>query len=145
MGEEYFFHFFSFQRKKSLARLNIPIYYGSMTYEEALTQIGVDVESTLTRFSGNSSLMQRFVLKFPQDKTLAALKAAVEKKDYHELEETSHTLKGVSGNLGFTELYKQSAALCNAVREGQYAKADELSPKVIELADSIVAVLSSVQ
>lgn len=116
-----------------------------MTYEEALTQIGVDVESTLTRFSGNSSLMQRFVLKFPQDKTLAALKAAVEKKDYHELEETSHTLKGVSGNLGFTELYKQSAALCNAVREGQYAKADELSPKVIELADSIVAVLSSVQ
>lgn len=116
-----------------------------MTYDEAIEKIGLDKEGTLKRFSGNEALMKKFVLKFTQDKTLSGLKLAVQNKDYPSIEETSHTLKGVSGNLGFTKLYEDSAALCNAVREKDFSKADSLAPKVIELCESINGILSSVE
>ena len=108
-----------------------------MTYEQALTQIGVDKEETLQRFSGNEELMKKFIKKFPQDKTTSELEKAALEKDYKAIEETAHTLKGLSGNLGFSKLFELSSALVNAIRAKDYYTADQLSPKIIDLSHSI--------
>jgi HPt (histidine-containing phosphotransfer) domain-containing protein len=115
-----------------------------MTYEEALQEIGVDISVILNRFSGNNGLMEKFVRKFPQDNTFNELKAAIAAKKYDDIETTAHTLKGVSGNLGFTELYTQSAALITAIREKRFADADKLCPVVVEICGKINDILSQI-
>ena len=115
-----------------------------MTFNEAITEIGVNTEETLRRFSGNAGLMEKFIRKFPQDNTLPQLEAAIAVKDYTAIEETAHTLKGVSGNLGFTQLYELSAALVNAVRAKDFATADELSPKVTARCHVVLDILSKI-
>jgi HPt (histidine-containing phosphotransfer) domain-containing protein len=115
-----------------------------MTFNEAITEIGVNTEETLRRFSGNAGLMEKFIRKFPQDNTLQSLEAAIAAKDYQAIEETAHTLKGVSGNLGFTKLYELSAALVTAVRAKDYAKADELSPQVTEKCHEVLDTLAKI-
>ena len=116
-----------------------------MTFEEALTKIGVNTSDVLARFSGNESLMKKFILKFPQDKSFPDTKAALASGDKKALEISAHTLKGVSGNLGFSELYETSAALVNAVRAGEEEKIKPLGEKVALLGDTIISILSQVQ
>lgn len=116
----------------------------SMKFYEALEKININKEETLRRFSGNEALMQRFVCKFPQDKTFNELKAAIANKDMKAIELTAHTLKGTSGNLGFTKLYELSTELVNAVRAGDNAKVEEFSPKVIDEGTFIIDVLNQV-
>src|SRR5574344_2484752 len=116
-----------------------------MTFNEAINTIGVNTEETLRRFSGNQALMEKFIRKFPQDTTLESLEAAIASKDYKSIEETAHTLKGLSGNLGFTELYELSTALVTAVRTSDYAKADGLSPQVTSKAHTLRDIISQIQ
>jgi len=105
-----------------------------MTFDEATDKIGVDKEETLRRFSGNTELMERFIKKFPEDTTFNELQEALKAKNWTDIENTAHTLKGVSGNLGFHELYTLSAALVTAIREKNYTEADKLSPQTVDTA-----------
>jgi len=52
-----------------------------MTFTEAITEIGVNTEETLRRFSGNKDLMEKFIRKFPQDNTISDLEAAIAAKN----------------------------------------------------------------
>ena len=125
--------------------LAISLYNINMTFEQALEKIGVNTAEVLARFSGNEMLMKKFILKFPEDKSFPDTKAALAASDKKAVELSAHTLKGVSGNLGFTALYEASAALVNAVRAGEDDKIEPLGKKVIELGDSIVSVLGEVE
>ena len=116
-----------------------------MTFDEALEKIGVNTSEVLARFSGNESLMKRFILKFPQDKSFPDTKVALAAGDKKLLEISAHTLKGVSGNSGFTALYEASAALVNAVRAGEDDKIQRLGNKVISLGDAIVSTISQIE
>ncbi len=97
-----------------------------MTMEETARACQWDLEGTLRRFGGSEQLLRRFVQKFPQDTTFAALKDAAEQKNYPEIEKAAHTLKGIAGNLGFTALYQGCSDLVAAVRNGNLEQADTL-------------------
>ena len=83
---------------------------------------GVDFEMTLNRFSNNEGLLERFVKKFPNDKTFEELNAAVSGKRYGDVERSAHTLKGIAANLGFQYLSDLSAEVVNLVRSEHYDK-----------------------
>lgn len=72
-----------------------------MNLKDALELAGVDYEMTLNRFSNNAMLLERFVKKFPGDKTFQELDAAVGDKRFGDVERAAHTLKGIAANLGF--------------------------------------------
>ena len=116
-----------------------------MTFEEALVTLGVNTEEVLARFSGNEMLMRKFVMKFPSDRSFSDTKVALSVMDKKAIETSAHTLKGVSGNLGFSSLYEASSALVNAVRAGDDENIAPLGEKVISIGDNIVRVLSSVE
>jgi HPt (histidine-containing phosphotransfer) domain-containing protein len=115
-----------------------------MNLDQALDTIGIDKNKTLKRFSGNREMLKYFVKQFPQDKTIAQLKKAFPEKNWETIEDTAHTLKGISGNLGFESLYKLCTSLVDEIRSKNYSKAELLYPAVISSCDKIVEIIKQI-
>lgn len=56
---------------------------------------------------------------------------AIANKDFQELEELSHSLKGVSGNLSLEGIYKTATAMNNAVRTADLEEVKRLLPELM--------------
>lgn len=56
---------------------------------------------------------------------------AIAKADFQELEELSHSLKGVSGNLSLEAIYKTATAMNNAVRQANLDEVNSLLPELM--------------
>lgn len=84
---------------------------------EELRKKGVDVDTALRRFAGNTALYLKYVLCFPEDETMELLAAAVEVRDAEAALVAAHTLKGLAGNLEFAELSEAAAEMVTLFRE----------------------------
>ena len=51
-------------------------------YMERLKVAGVDTESAIRRFSGNSAMFEKFLRKFPTDDSFAQIEPPLESRDY---------------------------------------------------------------
>lgn len=89
-----------------------------------LQEFGVDVEGTMARFCGKIEMYQRFLTKFLNDKSYPALCEALEKKDYENAIFNVHTLKGISGDLGFMKLMEVSVGMLTDLRAQKYDNLD---------------------
>ncbi|MBT9684273.1 Hpt domain-containing protein [Pseudoflavonifractor sp. MCC625] len=103
--------------------------------------LGLDLTGTLARFGGSEALLVRFLKKFPQDGSFAALCAAVEQGDMQGVEHAAHTLKGVAANLGLERLKEHSDALVAAVRKGETEGVPALFAQVREDHAAILSAL----
>lgn len=84
-----------------------------------LQKAGVDKQEAAGRFAGRIEILEKFLLKFPED---AAYGTMLENAAQGKIEETAgslHTLKGVTGNLGLQKLHQLSAAGVQYMRETQ--------------------------
>lgn len=88
-------------------------------------------------------LLERFVKKFPNDKTFEELDAAVGDKRYGDVERSAHTLKGIAANLGFQYLSDLSAEVVNLVRSDHYDK-DNIGIAFSRVAEEYEKVVSCV-
>lgn len=86
--------------------------------KQALRDAGVNVEEGLERFMNNEALWERFLSKFPADPNPAALSAALDKGDWAAALAAAHSLKGVCGNLSFTQLHQLLTRQVEALRAG---------------------------
>lgn len=93
--------------------------------EGRLKAAGIDYDMALERFVGNRMLYEKFLKKFIEDEHAADAKKAYEEKNYKEMQEQVHALKGVAGTLGMDALYKASAELVNLLRSGNYEGIEE--------------------
>lgn len=87
-----------------------------MDLEGLAAEVQMDLPGTLARLGGSRPLTAKFLRKFAQDPTYAALKTAVEQGDLSGIERSAHTLKGVAANLGLEAVRRTSDALVQAVR-----------------------------
>ena len=94
--------------------------------KKVLTEYGVDMKKTMDRFVGDEDLYAECLTKFLSDSSWPLLKNAYEHKEYKEMFEYAHTLKGVTGNLGLTPLYNAVSDMVGALRFEQYEKVDGL-------------------
>ena len=81
-----------------------------------LKELGAEPDAALRRFAGNLELYRNFLSKFLDDDTIAEISLALETENWKKLLDTSHTLKGVAGNLGLTSLYDLSSQIVSALR-----------------------------
>lgn len=88
-------------------------------------EAGNDADGTLARFSGNEDLFLKFLTKFPEDETFKQIAPAFDNNDFEQALATTHTLKGVSGNLGMTKLYEATSNTVALIRAKEYDKAKE--------------------
>ena len=101
-----------------------------MTIQECYAQLGGSYEDVSTRLP-SLRLIEKFVGKFPNDDSYAALCAAVAQQDRGEAFRAAHTLKGVAANLGFTRLMQSSSRLTEALRP-ESAVVSQVSPALLE-------------
>lgn len=81
-----------------------------------LIAANVDYENGIKRFAGNAMLYEKYLSKFKEDVHYEAAKVAYEAGDYETLLKEAHTLKGVAGTLGLTDIYQTCANIVTALR-----------------------------
>jgi len=89
-----------------------------MNIKQCYAAFGGDYEDAYLRLLSDERI-ERFVKKFVDIDDFGKMTAALSQRDFHEAFMRAHDLKGTSSNLGFTELYKSSSELCEALRGGE--------------------------
>ena len=85
-----------------------------------LEEYGINYKSGLERFLGDVELYEMVLDAFLKDTTLEKAKNALEEKDYKQLFEFIHQLKGSSGSSDMIELYNASCKLVELLRNDVY-------------------------
>lgn len=110
---------------------------------DELTAYGCDTQTALERFINSEDLYVKFLGKFLNDPSFAEIKPYMEAGDNENALKSTHTLKGVAGNLGLTKLYDIAADMVVKYRAGDPAAAearyDELAAEYKEVCEIIKA------
>lgn len=102
-----------------------------MLLQECYAVLGGDYEDVMSRLR-SEKLVQKFVLKFPNDGSYDLLCTSLEQKNYDDAFRAAHTIKGMCQNLGFTKLLESSHLLTEELRGGYTPQVDGLAAQVIE-------------
>ena len=86
-----------------------------ISMREAYEKIGANYDDACARLMGEE-MLARFALKFLDDESMDKLEAAMAAGDAEEAFMAAHTLKGVSQNLGFDNLYEPAVVVTEALR-----------------------------
>lgn len=116
--------------------MNLPEFYAA---------IGAEMKDVLRRL-GSEGLIQKYLLKLPNDPTYVLLTNAMQKKDYEQAFRAAHTLKGIALNLGLTPLHEVSQELMELLRNGSpdLETADVLLQQVSDVYQSILAKIKKI-
>lgn len=87
-----------------------------ISMREAYEKIGADYDGASVRLMGEE-MLARFALKFLDDESMDKLEAALVAGDAEGAFMAVHTLKGVSQNLGFDNLYEPAVVVTEALRD----------------------------
>lgn len=91
-----------------------------------LAAYGIDLPDAMDRMDNDIDLYKRLAFKYLNNSNYADLVAALEVQDFDSAYSAAHTLKGVSGNLSFAQLYKVSAAMSDALHQGESQAAESM-------------------
>lgn len=92
-----------------------------MTLEECYQKLGGDYADVIGRL-GSERLVQKFVLKFPDDGSYKLLLLSMEQEKVEDAFRAAHTIKGMCQNLGFSRLLASVSALTEALRAKNLAE-----------------------
>ena len=101
-----------------------------MTLQECYEKLGGDYAAVSARLP-SEKFIQKYVLKFADDKTMELLESSFAGGDYDEAFRAAHTIKGMCQNLAFNTLLASSSALTEALRGGRSPEAPTLYEKVL--------------
>jgi HPt (histidine-containing phosphotransfer) domain-containing protein len=90
---------------------------------QKLAESGSDTKSALNRFMGQQDFYGKFLVKFLDDDNYSKIAPAFNANDSDASLMAVHTLKGVSGNLGFTALYEATSNTVSLIRAGKFEEA----------------------
>ena len=104
---------------------------------------GINVDSALERMMGSEKMLEKYLGRFLEEKSYAALEAAMSNNDEEAARAAAHTLKSVCGTLGCEEMQNLVIEQEKALRAGQWAEAAAMMPKITEVYKNICQVLQS--
>ncbi|MEG0310820.1 MAG: Hpt domain-containing protein [Eubacterium sp.] len=96
----------------------------------ALEEKGCDISGGLKRFMNNEAIYLKYLNKFPEEKTMSQFIEALNSGDYECAAQEIHTFKGITGNLGLTELFELSKEMMVLLKENEYEKAERYAKKI---------------
>ena len=105
-----------------------------MTLARFYESLGGSLPAVLARIP-SEAMVRKFARMYAGDTSCDELVRAVEAKDWQTAFRAAHTLKGICLNLGFQDLYKESAAVTERLREcvkSESAPADSRVPMNLE-------------
>ncbi len=105
---------------------------------------GMNVDTAMERFMNNDALLERFLKKFPKDKSYGELLEAIAGKDVDAAFAAAHTLKGVSGNLSLDTLHDVVAEQTECFRSKDFEGGAGMMPAITEVYENTIAVIKEV-
>ncbi len=115
-----------------------------MTLQELYEVIGGDYQEVRGRLPSDK-FIQKFVLKFLDDKSYELLLSSLEQGNGEEAFRAAHTIKGMCQNLGFTTLMASSTELTESLRNGLTPESGPLAEQVKQDYERTVAAIRSFQ
>ena len=115
-----------------------------MTLQECYAAMSGNYDDAIGRLR-SERLVQKFVLKFLDDKSYDLLISSLEQGNSEEAFRAAHTIKGMCQNLGFNTLLASSAELTEALRSGLTPEAGPLCERVKEDYGRTVTAIRSFQ
>lgn len=110
--------------------------------KSALLEAGIDLDSALERFMGNEAMLERYLVRFLEDKSYAALLQAAESGDRENARTSVHTLKSVCGSIGCAEMHALSIEQEKLMRADQWDEAFAMMPRI---ADAYARICSAIR
>lgn len=98
-----------------------------------LIKAGIDYDDGVRRCGDNSELYERLLGLFLADDNFESAKKSLDDKNYEELFSHTHEIKGMSGNMSITDVYKTSSDVVALLRAKDY---DAIPEAFSELSDA---------
>lgn len=112
-----------------------------MTLKECYEKMGSDFEE-FCDFIGSRSFAEKIVIKFLDDTSYYCFKKALNEENWKEAFLYAHSLKGVSANLYFKNLYKASSDITEELRARRYSIPIEMITALDDSYKEVVECLS---
>lgn len=106
-----------------------------------LLAAGIDLDSALERFMGKESMLERYLGRFLEDKSFAALRLAAESGDRENARVSVHTLKSVCGSIGCSEMQALAIEQEKLMRAEQWDDAFAMMPQLAEAYDRVCSAI----
>ncbi len=105
---------------------------------------GIETRETLKRLGGNKKLFYELLKDFPVSNlnVMDKIRKAINEEDFETARLLSHSLKGVAGNIGAIEVFKESKELELAVKD---KKAENLSKLIDSTEKALENVIKSIK
>ncbi len=113
--------------------------------KQELIDWGVNWSDVEARFMGNEDLVERFMLKFLNDKSFDLLTQELSNKNAEEAFKACHTLKGVMGNLSLNGFKTPVLELTEVLRAGSLDGSEELYAAIKEKYEPLIVILKKYQ
>lgn len=114
-----------------------------MNIEACYNKMGADYAEVKSRLPSDA-FIKRFTLKFLDDPTFALLEKSLAEENVDEAFRAAHTLKGITQNLGFSQLSPLAIEITEILRKGTMDGTDTLFPQLKEKYDMTVACIKEV-
>ncbi len=116
-----------------------------MSMLEELNTLGVDIEEALKRFMNNAALYEKMLKKLTSAVKGLEVMEYLQGGDYSKALENAHTLKGVTGNLSVTPLYKAYSDIVLMLRENNPDRAKEILADILPVQQKIISCIEDNQ
>ena len=100
------------------------------TRKARLEAAGINVDGALERFMGNASMLERYLGRFLEEKSYAALSDAVAADDAAAAAAAVHTLKSLCGTIGCERMRELALAQEAKMRAGDWPGAKAMMPEL---------------
>lgn len=98
--------------------------------KEKLMAGGINVKEALDRMMGSEKILEKYLGRFPEEKSYAELKAAMENNDEKAAAAAVHTFKSVCGTLGCQKLQELVIDQEKSIRSGDWEAAQKFMPAI---------------
>ena len=108
-----------------------------------LAPYGIDYLDAMDRMDNDGDLYKMLALKYLDNSKYTDLVAALEVEDFDEDYKAAHSLKGVAGNLSFSNLFDVAASMSEALFQGEYQAAEKMLPDLSDANDKVIEGLNA--
>lgn len=113
-----------------------------MNLFEELKSLGVDVDEGLKRLSGNEAFYKRMLGSFQSMLEKTPVDPEFDANDYQAVIESTHAIKGATGNLSLTPLYKAYTDIVDLLRKDKPEEARKILVDILPVQAQIIDVIN---
>lgn len=109
---------------------------------EELKGLGVNVDEALKRLGGNEAFYKKMLGRIQSMLEETTVNPEFDANDYQEVIENAHAIKGATGNLSLTPLYKAYTDIVDLLRQGSPEEARKILVDILPVQAQIIEVIN---